>query len=187
MKFLYARVSTAEQNLDRQLVGPPDGIDRVFEEKASGKNADRPQLAALMGVLRSGDVVYCHSLDRLARNARDLLNIVRDITDRGATIEFRKEHLTFAPLEDNAIGQLMLHILGAIAEFEWSLTRERQLQGIAVAKAKGRFKGGKRKLAPDAVDELRALVESKTMPVAQIARKFGISRVSVYSYVRTSA
>jgi len=186
MKFLYARVSSVGQNLDRQLVDLPDGIDRIFEEKASGKNTDRPQLTSLMGVLRAGDVVYCHSLDRLARNTRDLLNIVRDITDRGATIEFRKEHLTFAPKDDNAIGHLMLHILGAIAEFERSLIRERQLQGIAIAKAKGRFKGGKRKLSPDAVDELRALVASREMPVAQIARKFGISRVSVYSYARAA-
>ncbi|MCM1293942.1 MAG: recombinase family protein [Muribaculaceae bacterium] len=184
MKFLYARVSSLSQNLDRQLTDLPGDINRIFEDKASGKNTDRPGLTALMGILRAGDVVYCHSLDRLARNTRDLLNIVRDITDRGATIEFRKEHLTFAPRDDNAIGHLMLHILGAIAEFERSLIRERQLQGIAIAKAKGRFKGGKRKLAPDAVAELRALVESRTMPIAQIARKFGISRVSVYSYAR---
>jgi DNA invertase Pin-like site-specific DNA recombinase len=122
-------------------------------------------------------------LDRLARNVKDLLTIVETITNKGATVEFIKEHLTFSPSDTNPISNLMLQILGSIAEFERSLIKGRQLQGIAIAKAKGKFKGGKKKLTDAQVAELKELALSRT-PITSIAKKFKISRPCVYSYIK---
>jgi len=140
------RVSSVDQNTDRQL----DGIelDRVFADKASGKNAgDRPQLQELLGYAREGDTIIVHSIDRLARNLDDLRRLVNDLTSRGVRIQFVKETLTFSG-DDSPMSRLLLSMMGAFAEFERAIIRERQREGIEKAKKKGVYKGHKRVLTP---------------------------------------
>lgn len=119
----YIRVSTFDQNPERQLEGVK--VDRAFSDKASGKDVKRPQLEALISFARTGDTVVVHSMDRLARNLDDLRRIVQTLTQRGVHIEFVKEHLSFTG-EDSPMANLMLSVMGAFAEFERALIRERQ-------------------------------------------------------------
>jgi len=141
----YVRVSSFEQNPERQLEQVQ--VDRLFMDKASGKDTERPQLEALLTFVRDGDTVVVHSMDRLARNLDDLRKIVQDLTKRGIRIEFIKEHLTFTG-EDSPMANLMLSVMGAFAEFERALIRERQREGIALAKKRGGYRGRKRLLLP---------------------------------------
>ncbi len=127
----YIRVSAFDQNPSLQLEGIK--VDRTFTDKASGKDVKRPQLEALIDFARMGDTVIVHSMDRLARNFDDLRRIVQVLTQRGVHIEFFKEHLSFTG-EDSPISNLMLSVMGAFAEFERSLIRERQREGISSAK-----------------------------------------------------
>ena len=136
----YVRVSTADQNTARQthqLAGL--SLDRVFTDIASGKDTNRPQLTAALIHLREQDVLYVHSMDRLARNLEDLRKIVTDLTDRGVTVKFIKEGLEFDK-NANSVSKLLLSIMGAFAEFERNLIRERQREGIAIAKTNGVYK-----------------------------------------------
>lgn len=141
----YVRVSTLDQNEKRQL----DGLilDRVFTYKASGRDTSRPQLAELLGFARDGDTVVVHSMDRLARNLDDLRALVQGLTRKGVRVEFAKEHLLFTG-EDSPMANLMLSVMGAFAEFERSLIRERQREGIALAKQRGAYKGRKKDTHP---------------------------------------
>jgi DNA invertase Pin-like site-specific DNA recombinase len=175
----YVRVSTLEQNTERQLEQVP--VDRVFTDKASGKDTKRPELERLIAFVRDGDTVVVHSMDRLARNLDDLRRIVQKLTKRGVRIEFVKESLTFTG-EDSPMANLMLSVMGAFAEFERALLRERQREGIALAKQRGAYRGRKKSLAPDRIAELCQKVaagETKT----EVARFFGISRETLYSYL----
>lgn len=132
----YIRVSTSDQNTDRQLVGLE--LDRVFIDHASGKDSNRPQLETMLAYVLDNDVVPIHSLDRLARNLMDLRRIVSGLVERGVAIHFHAEGLVFAPDQAvNPMSTLLLSMLGAVAEFERSLIRERQREGIAAAKARG--------------------------------------------------
>ena len=133
--------------------------------------------------MREGDTVVVHSMDRLARNLDDLRRLVQSLTQRGVRIEFVKEHLTFTG-EDSPMAHLMLSVMGAFAEFERALIRERQREGIALAKQRGAYRGRKKALAPERVAELqrRAAAGEKK---AQLAREFGISRETLYQYLRT--
>jgi len=176
----YIRVSSFDQNPERQLESI--SLDRVFTDKASGKDARRPQLELLMGFVRSGDSVVVHSMDRLARNLDDLRRIVQTLTRRNVRIEFLKEHLTFTG-EDSPMANLMLSVMGAFAEFERALLRERQREGIALAKRRGAYRGRKKSLSASEIAEVRrrgVAGESK----AQIARDHGISRQTLYQYLR---
>ena len=160
-----------------------DGVqlDKVFQDKASGKNTDRPQLTACLAHLREGDTLHVHSMDRLCRNLDDLRRIVKELTSRGVVVRFHKEGLTFTG-EDSPMSHLLLSMLGAVAEFERSIILERQREGIAIAKVEGKYKGRKPSLTVERVQELqrRALDgEKKTV----LAREFGISRETVYSYI----
>lgn len=174
----YVRVSTLEQNDSRQLEGVQ--LDKRFIDKASGKDMKRPQLEAAMDYLRDGDVLVVHSMDRLARNLDDLRKIVLGLTERGVVVEFVKEHLTFTS-EENAMSKLLLSVMGAFAEFERSLIRERQREGIALAKKAGVYRGRKPSLTPERVAQLRARVLAGETKAA-LAREFGISRETLYSY-----
>ncbi len=177
----YVRVSSFDQNPERQLEHVP--VDKVFTDKASGKDTQRPQLDALLAFVREGDTVVVHSMDRLARNLDDLRRLVQGLTRRGVRIEFVKECLTFTG-EDSPMANLMLSVMGAFAEFERALIRERQREGIALAKQRGSYRGRKKALAPERVADLRrraAAGEKK----AQLAREFGISRETLYQYLRT--
>ena len=174
----YIRVSTLDQNESRQLEGVQ--LDKRFVDKASGKDTKRPQLQAALDYVRDGDVLVVHSMDRLARNLDDLRRIVMELTGRGVVVEFVKEHLTFTS-EDNAMSKLLLSVMGAFAEFERSLIRERQREGIALAKKAGVYKGRKPSLTPERVKQLRARVAAGEKKAA-LAREFGISRETLYHY-----
>ena len=134
----YIRISTADQHTDRQLAGLE--LDRIFTDKASGKNIDRPQLTALLSYIRDGDHVFVHSLDRMARNLMDLRRIVSDLVARDITILFVTENLTFGPDQSSPMSTLLLNMLGAVAEFERTLILERQREGIAAARARGAYR-----------------------------------------------
>jgi DNA invertase Pin-like site-specific DNA recombinase len=176
----YVRVSTLDQNTQRQLEGIE--LDRTFSDKASGKDVDRPQLQAALAYLREGDTLVVHSMDRLARNAEDLLRIVRELTGRGVTVEFVKNHLTFSG-KSEPMAKLMMTMLAAFGEFERDLIRERQREGIAIAKAKGVYKGRKKALTAEQAAELFECARSG-MPKAELARSYGISRETLYQYLR---
>lgn len=178
----YVRVSSADQNPARQYDAIGD-VDRMFEDRVSGKSTDRPQLEAMLavGVLREGDTLRVASMDRLARNLDDLRRIVKDLTDRGVRIEFIKEGQTFAG-EDSPMANLLLSLLGAVAEFERSLIRERQAEGIAAAKARGEYagRGGRpRALTPEQIAEARQRLAAGASK-SQTARSLGVGRSSLY-------
>ena len=176
----YVRVSSFDQNPDRQLEDVP--VDKTFTDKASGKDTQRPQLDALLSFVREGDTVLVHSMDRLARNLDDLRRLVQTLTKRGVRVEFVKEHLTFTG-EDSPLANLMLSVMGAFAEFERALLRERQREGIALAKQRGVYRGRKKSLAPAQVAELRQRAAAGE-PKATLARALGISRETVYQYLK---
>jgi len=177
----YVRVSSFDQNPERQL--EQVRVDKVFTDKASGKDTQRPELDALLTFVREVDTVVVHSMDRLARNLDDLRRLVQKLTQRGVRIEFVKECLTFTG-EDSPMANLMLSVMGAFAEFERALIRERQREGIALAKQRGAYRGRKKALSPERVSELRQRAEAGEQK-AKLAREFGISRETLYQYLKT--
>jgi DNA invertase Pin-like site-specific DNA recombinase len=176
----YTRVSTLDQQTDRQLEGI--AVDRMFTDKASGKDTRRPALDDLLDFVREGDTVVVHSMDRLARNLDDLRHLVKQLTQRGVRIEFIKESLTFTG-EDSPMANLMLSVMGAFAEFERALIRERQREGIALAKKRGVYRGRKKTFSDGQVAALRARVAAGE-PKAQVARDLGVSRETLYRYLQ---
>lgn len=179
----YIRVSTVDQNSERQLEGVQ--VDRTFTDKASGKDTQRPQLDAMQSFVRDGDTVVVHSMDRLARNLDDLRAIVQRLVKRGVRVEFVKEHLSFTG-EDSPMATLMLSVMGAFAEFERALIRERQREGIALAKKRGVYRGRKKSLSPEKIQKMRDRIAAGTSK-AQVARDFGISRETLYNYLDEAA
>jgi len=176
----YTRVSSLDQNPDRQLDGV--AVDRTFTDSASGRSTARPQLEAMLAFVRGGDTVVVHSMDRLARNLDDLRALVRTLTARGVRVQFVKEQLTFTG-EDTAMATLLLSVMGAFAEFERSLIRERQREGITLARKRGAYRGRVRALNPEQAARLRQRA-AEGSPKATLAREFGISRETVYQYLR---
>lgn len=156
----------------------------MFTDQASGRDTVRPQLEAMLAFVRDGDTVVVHSMDRLARNLDDLRRLVRVLTDRGVRVQFVKEQLTFTG-DDTAMATLLLSVMGAFAEFERSLISERQREGIAAAKARGVYTGRKRALSAEQVSDLRVRAANGERKAA-LAREFGISRETVYQYLRTA-
>lgn len=179
----YVRVSTLDQRTDRQLEGIE--LDRRFADKASGKDAQRPQLQAALEYLREGDTLIVHSMDRLARNVRDLLSIVEALTGRGVSVEFVSNNLRFTGDGDSPMSRLMLTVLGAVAEFERALILERQREGIALAKARGVYRGRRPSLSEEQTQELVRRAEAGEA-VATLAREFGISRETAYQRIRNA-
>jgi DNA invertase Pin-like site-specific DNA recombinase len=178
----YVRVSSYDQNPERQLEHIE--VSRVFTDRASGKDTNRPELELLLAFVREGDTVVIHSMDRLARNLDDLRRLVQRLTSCGARVEFVKEGLTFTG-EDSPMANLMLSVMGAFAEFERSLIRERQREGIELAKGRGVYRGRKRALSPDQVAGIRQRVscgEQKSV----LAREFGVSRETIYQSLKLS-
>lgn len=170
----YRRVSTIDQSLDRQDLGE---VEKVFEEKLSGASAsDRPALQNLIGWVREGDLVVVHSIDRLARNLADLLGIVTTLNNKGVSIKFIKDNLTFPPQGTDGASKLYLSILGAVAEFERSIIKQRQREGIEKAKAKGVYKGRKPTVDKDRILALR----DHGFSTYKIAEEMGISRMTVH-------
>lgn len=176
----YIRVSSVDQNTDRQL----DGIelDKIFTDKCSGKDTNRPQLQLLIDFVREDDTVFIHSMDRLARNLDDLRRLVSNLTSKGVIIKFMKENLVFTG-ETNPMSTLLLSVMGAFAEFERALIRERQKEGIAIAKKAGKYGKREKRLTSEQIHELRQMSADRYKKI-DIARKFGISRDSVYRYLK---
>ena len=173
----YRRVSSASQSLDRQEL---EGCDKVFEEKVTGAKRDRPELDRMLDYIRDGDEVRVYSIDRLARDLRDLQSIIEQINEKDATITFLKEKLTFRPsAQADPFAKLQLHLMGAFAEFERSIIRERQREGIARAKERGVYAGRKASIDADKVKTLHA----SGVGASEIARHLGIGRASVYRLI----
>lgn len=173
----YERVSTEDQNHARQE-DIAEGADRVFREKASGKDRNRPVLNEMIAYVREGDTVRVWSMDRLARNQIDLQMIVTELTGKGVTVEFHTERLTFAPGENDPIATLLMQLLGAVAQMERSNNRERQRQGIAKAKDRGVYTRDPLLSA----EQARAARERVALgvPKTQVARDLGVGRTTLY-------
>ena len=173
-KIGYTRVSTLDQSTDRQELGDI----RVFEDKASGKSTDRPALKEMLAYIREGDEVVVYSIDRLARNLRDLEDIIKEVNSKGASVTFLTEKLTFSG-SDDAMSTLMLQMMGAFSQFERSMIRTRQAEGIAAAKAKGKdspYKGRKQSIDRKVVIKMLDAGEGMTA----VANALGVSRQSIY-------
>jgi|TARA_B100001964_G_C14116343_1_gene546271 DNA invertase Pin-like site-specific DNA recombinase len=173
----YVRVSSVDQNTDRQLCDVK--LDKVFTDRCSGKDRKRPQLKDLMEWIRDSDTVHVHSIDRLARNLKDLQDIVETVTSKGVSIKFHKENLTFTG-DDSPMQKLMLQMMGAFAEFERSMIRERQREGIKAAQAAGKQIGAKPKLDKDQIRDIRKRVKTGECKAA-LAREYSISRQTLYN------
>jgi len=175
----YLRVSALDQKEVRQLDGLE--LDKRFTDKVSGRDRNRPGLERMIEFIREGDTVLCHSMDRLARNLDDLRLLVKKLTGKGVRVCFVKESLTFTG-EDSPMANLLLSVMGAIAEFERELIKERQREGIALAKKRGAYQGRKRTLTASQAAALLQRVsvgESKT----KLAKELGVSRNTVYMYM----
>jgi DNA invertase Pin-like site-specific DNA recombinase len=177
----YIRVSSLDQNPERQLDGI--ALDKVFTDKASAKDTNRPQLQAALNHVRAGDTLIVHSMDRLARNVEDMLRLVREMNDRGVSVQFVKENMNFTAGNDDPRSTLMFTMLSAFAQFERSLIKERQREGIALAKAKGVYKGRKLALDAERIAQLRERASAGTNRT-KLAKEFGISRETLYQYIR---
>lgn len=175
----YIRVSTTEQNSGCQLEEIRGNLDKVFEDKVSGWSIDRPAWNECKSYLREGDELHVHSIDRLARNLEDLQKTVRELTEKGVTLHFVKERLTFQG-KDNPFQVLMFQMVGAFAQFERELIKERQREGIERAKKEGRYRGSKPKLNQEQVAEAKALL-AQGVPKSRIADRFGVTRPVIYA------
>lgn len=173
MKIGYRRVSTIDQNLERQDLGT---VERIFEEKISGKNTDRAALLEMIAFARQGDEVIVYSIDRLARDLRDLQQIIQTLNDKAVTITFLSERLTFTGDTDDAFSRLQLQLMGAFAEFERNIIRKRQAEGIAKAKVRGVYQGRKKMVDDQKIIDLK----QNGKRVSEIATELGVSRMTVY-------
>lgn len=176
----YIRVSSADQNPERQLEGV--SLDRTFLDKASAKDTNRPELTSLLTFIRAGDTLIVHSMDRLARNLSDLRKLVTDLTAKGVKIQFVKEGLEFSG-DDSPIAMLMLSVMGAFSEFERALIKERQKEGIELAKQRGVYRGRKKSLTENQISDLKKRVSSGEQKT-DIAKGLGISRETLYQYLK---
>jgi DNA invertase Pin-like site-specific DNA recombinase len=168
----YRRVSATDQRLDRQDLGV---TDKMFEDRASGKDTHRPGLTACLAFLREGDTLRVYSADRLARSLTDLLAIVDDLTGRGVRLEFVTESMVFDRDSADPYARCLMQVMGAFAELERSLIRERQREGIALAKTRGVYKGRQPALKPDEVKVARQR-HADGVPLSRLVRDFGVSK-----------
>ena len=176
----YARVSTDDQHLDLQRDALQQaGCSVIYEEAASGKSAARPELEQCLKALRAGDTLVVWRLDRLGRSLKDLLRIVDDLKERGISFVSLTEKIE----TDTAAGKMAFHLFGALSEFERSLIRERTQAGLAAARARGRAGGRKPKLDDQQVREIKALLHDPDIQVADVARRYGVSRTTLYKHV----
>jgi len=182
MRVGYRRVSTVEQNLDRQDLG---AVERVFEDKASGKDADREQLQEMISFVREGDEVVVYSIDRLVRDLRDLQSIITQLNDKGVAIEFLSERLVFSGNSDDAFAKLQLQMMGAFAEFERNIIRKRQAEGIAKAKQRGVYENRKRKRKVS--DKRITDLKQEGLNNTEIAEYLGVTRMTVYRALKRVA
>lgn len=180
-KIGYIRVSTGDQNPGRQLQDVQ--IDKKFIDYSSAKSKKRPQLENMLDFVREDDIVYVHSMDRLARNVKDLRNIVDELVAKKVQVHFLKEHLIFDG-QDSAMSNLLLSIMGAFAEFELAFILERQREGIIIAKEQGKFKGRAKSLNADEVAWLKEMLRITRVTKVELAKTLKISRVTLYRYLQ---
>ena len=181
-KVGYVRVSSVDQNIGRQLEGIE--VDRVFVDKASGKNTVRPKFQEMLSYVREGDMIVVHSMDRFARSLKDLVTEVDQLVKRGVAIQFVKENITFTA-QATPMDNLMLQLMGAFAQFEREIILERQKEGIKIAAAQGKYKGRVHKLNPEQAEALRQdWTQGKYSSKVDLAQAFGISRQAVYRYLK---
>ena len=173
----YIRVSSVDQNTARQLEGI--NLDTIFEDHCSGKDTNRPQLKACLRHLRQGDRLHVHSIDRLARSLKDLQTLVEELTEQGISVHFHKENLVFSG-DSNPMHKLMFQMMGAFAEFERSMIRERQREGIAAARKQGKQIGAKPKLTEEQLAEIRERLDSGEQKKA-LALEYEVSRQTLYN------
>lgn len=182
----YVQVSSLDQNPDRQLEELNAlQVEKIFMDKLSGKDTERPELQKMLNFVREGDTLVVHSLDRLARNLSDLLTMVKDLTARGVSVRFINERLDFdADKEASPAAKLMLSMVGAFTEFERSMIKRRQAEGIALAKERGVYKGRQRSVTDEQIKEVQEMLDVG-VPMSVAARKVGISRTTAYKYLKT--
>jgi DNA invertase Pin-like site-specific DNA recombinase len=180
MKIGYARVSTDDQNLDlqRDALGLAR-CDSIYEEKASGKSADRPEIVQCLKALRTGDTLIVWRLDRLGRSLPDLVKIVADLEARSIGFESLQEKIDTG----SAGGKLVFHVFAALAEFERNLIRERTKAGLAAARARGRKGGRKPKLDASQIAAAKVLLADPSTQVTAVAKMLGVSRSTLYRAV----
>jgi DNA invertase Pin-like site-specific DNA recombinase len=176
----YARVSTQDQNPELQLDALKEsGCERVFTERASGAQRDRPELQAALAYMRSGDTLVVWKLDRLARSLKQLIETVEAMEEKG--IGFRS--LTEALDTTTSGGRLVFHIFGALAEFERSIIRERTVAGLASARSRGRLGGRPRALSQDDLTVAKALLRDPEITVEQVAERLGVAASTLYRHL----
>lgn len=181
-KIGYARVSSKDQNLDRQLAAlKKEKVFRIFTDTVSGSSTQRPGLDGALDYVRAGDQLIVVSMDRLARSLIDLHRLVDELTERGVSVKFLKEGQTYS-LDSSPVAKLMLGLLGSVAEFERAIIRERQAEGIAKAKVRGVYKGRAKVLNEEQIMQAREWV-SEGVPKTEVARRFGIGRTTLYKYL----
>ncbi len=180
MQVGYIRVSSLLQNTERQLADIK--LDKTFTDKVSGKDINRPELKNCFDYLREGDKLFVHSIDRLARNLKDLQYMVENLSGKGVHVHFVKENLVFAG-QVSPLQKLMFQMLGAFGEFERNLIRERQAEGIAIAKLKGKYKGRKPSLSNEQVTEIKKRIADGEK-IAHLAKKYEVSRVTIYKNIK---
>jgi DNA invertase Pin-like site-specific DNA recombinase len=179
----YIRVSTTDQNPGRQLDGIP--LDKKFIEYYTGKSGSvRPQLELLKDYIREDDTLFVHSVDRLARSSRDLLNLINFFLSKKVIVVFVGQNLTFNGNDDTPMAKFQLAIMGAFSELEREISLERQREGIARAKLAGKYKGGQPKLDADKKEELRHKIQNTRKTKAAIAKELKISRPTLYKYLK---
>ena len=181
-KIGYARVSSKDQNLDRQLAAlKKEKVFRIFTDTVNGSSTQRPGLDGALNYVRAGDQLIVVSMDRLARSLIDLHRLVDELTERGVSVKFLKEGQTYS-LDSSPGAKLMLGLLGSVAEFERAIIRERQAEGIAKAKARGVYKGRAKVLNEEQIMQAREWVR-EGIPKAEVARRLGIGRTTLYKYL----
>lgn len=179
-KIGYARVSTDDQNLDLQRDAlTKAGCVEIYEEKASGKSADRPELIQCLRALRTGDTFVVWRLDRLGRSLPDLVRIIADLEKRGVAVESLSEKIDTS----SAAGRMVLHFFAMLAEYERNLIRERTRAGLDAARARGRRGGRAPKLDAKQIREIRALLRDPQVRVTDVAKRYGVSRATLYKHV----
>lgn len=182
----YVRVSSIDQNLARQLEQlKHENVDKVFEDKASGATTKRPAFQQMLDYVREGDTIVVCSMDRLARNLSDLLSITTELHAKGINIKFLKENILLdASGTEHAMTRLLMSMLGAVAEFERSLIRERQREGIELAKKRGAYKGRKT-TDPSIIEKARSKIQ-QGIPLSKVAREFEISHSTLYRHFKSN-
>lgn len=183
-KVGYARVSSKDQNLERQTeLLRKEGVFSLYEDRMTGSTRQRPGLEEALRYVRKGDQLIVTSMDRLARSLSDLYSIVDDLTARGVSVKFLKEGQTYSK-DSKPVAKLMLGLLGSVAEFERSIIRERQAEGIAQAKKRGVYKGRANALTAEQVEQAKKWID-EGVPKTKVAERLGVGRTTLYEYIKT--